>query len=205
MRTQKVNISFSSYTDANLENKAQHIFSSMNGNANFPNPIPTLADLQNAITKYSTDLVAAASLDRTMVAEKNKSRQKVEILLSQLGMYVMFIANGDAAILTSSGYTLSKEPEPRHITNPGNVTLSNGITSGQLLASVKTVKGAKGYLHEITAEIPTDTTVWTSTPSSRSQFTFNNLEAGKKYWIRVAAIGSGEQIAYSPVTSQFVQ
>ena len=205
MRTSKISISFSSYSDANLETKAQLILVSMTGNAAFTDPIPTLADLEVAVTKYSNDLVAAASLGRTNVANKNASRQQLENLLSQLGMYVMYIANGDEAILTSSGYSVTKAPEPRYISNPGNVSLSNGITAGQMISAVKTVKGAKGYLHEICAELPTIDTVWISTPSTRSQFTFKDLEPGKKYWVRVAVTGSGEQLAYSPVASQFAQ
>ena len=205
MKTQKINISFSGYTDADFENKAAHIHASMAGNPAFPTPIPTLADVQAALTRYSNDLVAAATLDRVAVAEKNKSRLQLELLLAQLGMYVMFIANGDAAILTSSGYTLSKMPEPRYITNPGNVDLGNGITSGELVASVKAVSGAKSYLYQIAAEEPKDNTQWESNSSTRSKFTFTDLVPGKRYWVRVAATGRDEQVAYSPVASQYVQ
>ncbi len=205
MRTSKVNISFSVYSDANLETKAGLILASMTDNPAFTNPIPTLAELEVAVKKYSDALVAAASLGRINVANKNAIRQKLELLLSQLGMYVMYIANGDEAILVSSGYSLAKVPAPNYITYPGNVTLSNGITAGQMLASVKKVKGANAYLHEICTEPPTEDTLWISNPSTRSQFTFNNLVPGRKYWIRVAATGAGEQIAYSAVASQFAQ
>ena len=205
MKLQKVSISFSKYSDADFETKAEHIVGSMTGNPAFVSPIPTLADVQAAVTKYSADLVAAAGLGRLNVAEKNKSRQQLELLLTQLGMYVMYIANGDAAILTSSGYSLTKEPEPAYVTNPGNVTLTNGVTSGQLIGTVKNVKAALGYLHEITEAEPVDATVWNSTPSSRSSFVFKNLQPGKKYWVRVGAIASGEQLAYSTVASQFAQ
>ena len=70
MRTPKVSTSFLSYTDANLETKAQLILASMTGNPAFANHIPTLAELQAAVAQYSTDLVAAAALGRTNVATK---------------------------------------------------------------------------------------------------------------------------------------
>lgn len=205
MKTQKINLSFSEYTDADFENKVALIISSMTGNLHFPSPIPTLADVQAALTKYSADLVAAATLDRVAVAAKNKSREQLELLVAQLGMYVMYIANGDAAILTSSGYTLSKQPEPRYITNPGNVELGNGITSGELVAKVVAVAGARSYTYQITTEEPTPATVWDSNNSTRSKFTFQNLVPGKRYWIRVAVTGRDEQVAYSPVASQYAQ
>ncbi len=205
MRTPKVSTSFSGFTDANLETKAQLILASMTGNPAFANPIPTLAELQTAVTRYSTDLVAAAALGRTNVANKNASRQLLENILAQLGMYVMYIANGDEAILISSGYSMLKSPEPIYITNPGNVTLSNGITTGQMMSVVNAVSGARTYLHEICTEQPTAATVWTSNPSSRRQFTFTDLVAGKQYWVRVGVTGSGEQLAYSPIANQFAQ
>ena len=205
MKTQKINISFSNYSDADFENKVGHILASITGNPAFPAPIPTLADVQAALTKYSADLIAAATLDRVAVAEKNQSRQQLELLIAQLGMYVMFIANGDLVILTSSGYTLSKSPGPRYITNPGSVQLANGITSGELMASVKAVSGAISYVYQIATEEPTDNTHWESTTSSRSKFMFTDLVPGKRYWVKVAATGRDEQIAYSPVASQYVQ
>jgi hypothetical protein len=205
MKTQKINMSFAAYGDAVFEQKAQAILSSMTNNPAFPNPVPTLQEVTNALAQYSADLVAAASLDRTAVAMKNKSRTLLENLLRQLGMYIMYVANGDAAILTSSGFTLSKLPEPNYITNPGNVTLANGVSTGVMEVSVGAVKGAKGYVYQIAGEEPVTGTEWQSTNSSRSKFTYTNLQPGKRYWVRVAATGSGEQIAYSPVASQFVQ
>lgn len=205
MKMQKININFDRYSDADFENKAAYILASMKNNPAFPTPIPTLVDVEAALTKFSADLTAAATLDRVAIAEKNKSRLELELLLGQLGLYVMFIANGDTAILTSSGYTLSKVPEPRYITNPGNVNLSNGITSGELVASVKAVAGANGYLYQVATEEPTDSTQWESNYSGRSKFTFTGLIPGKRYWIRVAVTGRDEQVAYSPVASQYVQ
>jgi hypothetical protein len=205
MKTQKINMSFSGYSDADFEQKAQYILTSMTNNPAFANPIPTLPEVAAAVALYSADLLAAATLDRTAVAKKNNSRKALEDLLRQLAMYVMYIGNGDAAILTSSGFTLSKLPEPSTITNPGNVTLGNGVSTGIMEVSVKTVKGAKGYVYQIAEKEPAAGTEWLSTNSSRSKFTYTNLQPGKRYWVRVAATGSGEQIAYSPVASQYVQ
>ena len=204
MTKSKINISFSRYNDADLLNKANHIVSSMTDNPWFVNPVPTLAEIEAAVLAYSTALTAAAGLGRNNVANKNKARNTLEQLLGQLGMYVMFIANGDVAILTSSGYTLSKEREPRYLDNPGNVTLSNGITSGQMVASVKNV-ALTGYLFQITETSPAENTQWNSTNCSKSQFVFDNLVPGKQYWVRVAAAGTRSQVAYSTVATQFAQ
>src|SRR5665647_1137029 len=201
----KVSINFSSYSDSNFGKKAEHIHNSMNLNAAYPTPTPTLPVLLAAITQYNTDLLAAANLGRTFVADKNKSRQQLDITLRLLALYVMQEAKGDEATLISSGYTITKQREPSYITNPGNVTLYNGISTGEMGSSVKSVSGAVSYVHQITSELPTDDTVWESNNSSASSFVFKNLIQGKQYWVRVAVVGTRGQLAYSPVASMFVQ
>ena len=205
MKMQRISTSFSRYSDAHLEQKAEYIIEQMTGNAAYPNPVPELVDVQASLTTYSNALIAAAGLDRTEVAFKNQARENLEIILGKLGMYVMNVALGNVAMLTGSGFTLMKASEPQYINNPGNITISNGITSGEMVVSVDGVKGAKSYLHQIATELPTETTEWVSNSTSRSKFTFTELQPGKQYWVRVAVIGSRGQIAYSPVATQFAQ
>ena len=205
MRNPKIILNYTSLSDADFEGKGTFILTSMTGNPHFPDPVPTLVEVQAAVTNYSDALNAAAGLGRNNVALKNKCRNELQGLLTQLGMYVMLVANGDVAILTSSGFTLAKVPEPAYITNPGNVTLSNGVTAGQLVSSVAAVLGARLYFHEICDAPPTDNTVWDRKQTSRARFVFTGLIPGKQYWVRVAVTGSGEQIAYSTVATQFVQ
>lgn len=201
----KIKINFSRYTDSDLETVAGFILQSMTGNAHFPSPIPTLAELQTALTTYSTALVKAEDLGRLNVAEKRQARRQLELLLGQLGMYVMYIANGDEVILTSSGYSLAKEPEPQNIANPGNVTLGNGVSTGEMVASVKAVAGARSYIHQITADPLTPESVWQSSTSSKSKMLYSNLQPGTKYWVRIAAVGTSDQTTYSPLSSMYVQ
>ena len=206
MKMQKVSTSFSNYSDANLEQKAEYIHEQMTTNATFfPAPEPTLGALKDAITEYSTALIAAAGLDRTLVALKNEKRQNLEVVLAKLGMYAMNVALGSVAMLTASGFTLLKQGEVQYITNPGNVVIANGITSGELVASVPAVKGAKSYLHQISTVEPGENTPWQSITTSKAKFTYSELQAGKQYWVRIAAVGSRGQIAYSPVSTQFAQ
>jgi hypothetical protein len=205
MRIPKINLSFKTYSDADLLTKANHIASSIAANpAVFASPVPPLPDLQAAIATYSADLIAAASLGRVNVATKNQSRDVLIEVLVQLGRYVTYIAAGDENILILSGYTLAKEPQPRHLENPGTVTLSNGNTTGAMISFVKR-GNANSYLHEIADTLPADSTTWTKFPSINSQFTFTSLTPGKQYWVRVAAIGYRNQVAYSTVATQFAQ
>ena len=205
MKVLQLSICFTRFSDADFQNKAEYILACMTGNASFAEPIPTLAEIKEAVISYSSSLTAASGKDRILVAEKNKCRQQLELLLGKLGLYVMYVAMGDTAILASSGYSLVKEREPQYITNPGNVTLTNGVTTGQLKSRVKNVKAARNYLHQISDSEPADNTVWDIRTASRSKFVFKDLQPGKKYWVRVGVTGPGEQIAYSTIASKFVQ
>jgi hypothetical protein len=149
-------------------------------------------------------MIAAAAGTHSSVATKNERRKELTVLYVQLGLYVMYVANGNVEILVSSGYQLAKQREPIYITNPGPVILSNGVTSGELQASVTSVKGSKTFLFQYSESEPNDNTVWTSQTSTRKSYVFKGFTPGKKYWVRVAVTGSGEQIAYSTVSSQFV-
>lgn len=201
----KIILSFDRYTDFNFLQKSQFIYDSLKGNTNFQNLVPTLPDVLAAINKYGEDLQAAATGLHAAVAQKNQSRAILEGILKQLGLSVMTEANGDEAKLATTGYTLSKDREPRYITNPGNVTITNGITFGQMIGSVKAVVGGISYVYEITGDLPAEGSNWEIYTSSTSKYVFTDLIPGKQYWVRVAVIGSRGQKAYSTTTSFFAQ
>lgn len=182
--------------------KATYIVESMTGNPSFPDPVPTLAEVQAAVDVYNTKLLAAAGLGRVNVAEKNEARVTLEQMLYKLGLWVLFMANGVDAILVSSGFTLTKDKQPRNLEKPGDVTLAYDITSGTLISSIPKGNGT-GFIHEISDVAPAGNTVWKSFPASTSHFTFSQLTPGQQYWVRIAMVGSRKQIAYSNVATQF--
>jgi hypothetical protein len=200
MSNSKLSLSFTKYSDDGLETKAEGILSLMTGNSYFPAPVPPLADLQVALTAYQTSIVEAVTSDKIKIANKRSCRIELETVLVQLGRYVMFVANGNELMLISTGFDLVKQPEPKVLEEPGLVTVSNGISSGRLVVSIKRVKGAYSYLYQITPDPLLPNSTWTSMPLNRSTGIFENLVPGQKYWIRVAAVGAGTQIAYTQET-----
>ncbi|MFT3934764.1 MAG: hypothetical protein QM726_14160 [Chitinophagaceae bacterium] len=109
MQTAKALLDFRQLSDPNFENKASYILACMKGNTNFPNPVPTLAELEAAISNYAEALIAAKSRDSIKISIKSQQRQKLDKILVKLSLYVNFVANGDRAIIVSSGYTASPE------------------------------------------------------------------------------------------------
>ncbi|MEO6231182.1 MAG: hypothetical protein ABJB11_15250 [Ferruginibacter sp.] len=205
MRTPTVKYYFVPLTDKNFAVAAGHILQCMKGNVAFPSPSPALPQLTALLAAYSAAIVAANNGDRLQIAIKKAARNQLQQQLSRLALYVMQVADGSETILISSGFPLAKKPERLSIEQPGAVTLCNGITSGQLISCIKAVKGAKCYTHEIAESETPDNAQWKGYSSSRRKFTFNNLVPGRKYWVRVAALGTGEQMAYSALGYQWAQ
>lgn len=203
MMSPKLNLS-TPFSDAVFLSKARYVLASMTDNPNFPNPVPPLTALSDAIQAFNDAVVAANAGTHSMVAAKNERRQELTLVYVQLGLYVMYVAIGNVAIMVSSGYQLSKQREPVYISNPGNVTLTNGVTSGELQASVNPVKGSRLYLFQYADTEPNELTTWNAQTSTKKSYVFKGFTPGKKYWVRVAVTGPGEQIAYSTVASQYV-
>jgi hypothetical protein len=52
MKIQKISLSFSGYSDANFATKARFILDSLTNNPLFPNPVPALANVEDAYSSY---------------------------------------------------------------------------------------------------------------------------------------------------------
>lgn len=116
----------------------------MNGNVDLPTPTPGLDVINDAIVFYQAALTTAQSRERIQVVIKNQARAALIVLLTELTNYVTFTANGNPAILISSGFDMRKDPEPSSITKPGKIQVTDGLKSGELTVSVHGVKEARG-------------------------------------------------------------
>ena len=199
-----LNRDFTIFSDAEFETRGLHITNSMTGNALFPDLQVRMPEIKTALEKFSASLASARALGRQLVAEKNKSRISLSFLLSNLALLVMAQTN-DAAELLTTGFVLRKQPEPRQITSPGNVTLSTGLNPGEINLYVNRPKGAESFLHQISDTTGTEERVWISTASTSNKHVFSNLQPGKLYAVRTAAVGSKGQIAYSTIGTIYAQ
>ena len=205
MSNNKINMGFTHFNGPAMQARTRDIIAALTDNALLPNPEPSIATVTTHLDTYTQDCVEAAAGSRAAVVNKALSRKQLETTLGLLGLWIMSVAKNDLSILATCGYTISKQPQPRYITAPGLVSLSNGLSGGQLVAAVPAVSGATGYQFEISEFPPGDGVNWVSTIASTTKFTYKNLVPGKQYWVRVAAAGSRQQLEYSDVVSRFVQ
>lgn len=199
---QTVKTSFARYADANVEVATGHILSSMDGNPNFPGPIPVIAQITSAAEVYHNALLAAQSRAPQDIRVKNDARRTLTQLLKELGLYIIAAAKGDVIMMSTTGFPLSKVPSPRTTTNPGPVTLRRGNSSGKMEALIKPEKPSPGYLFQITNSDPALGEVsWNSHGSTVNKFVFTGLVRGSQYWVRAVAIGPRGQQVTGPYSS----
>ena len=200
----KVITDYSRLREAGLLTFGRSVLLHMNGNANFPAPVPSVEDMQGILNNYDEALTAAAGGDRLAVSRKNTLKKTVSTSLRQWGMYVNTVSQGDADKLASSAFKEAKQRQPIIIQAPVINEGLQGINPGSRLVIVEKSAGVKSFLYQIAADPLTEDTVWASYGDSRSKFEFTNLDQGKKYWIRIIAIGSNNQAVQSNEAAQYV-
>ena len=168
----------------------------------FATPKPAMTALKDAIDDYQLAVNAALSGDRVLVGQKNIARQTVIDMLHQLSYYVLMTANGDRQIALQSGIPLAKEPTPIVITKPSGLHVLNSNQEGELLVSVKKVKGAKAYMHQYSTDPLLKEESWMSMTCTATKCKLEGLTPGTTYFLRVAAIGAKDQILFSDVVSK---
>jgi hypothetical protein len=203
MKMFRITNGFDKMNDAFLLIRANFIKDSLAGNSHYPTPLPTLTDLSSTIASFQAAVLNAQSGNRQEVSVKNEIRTTLIMQLHLLGNYVLFTAGGNEVIATSSGFRISKQPEPRPaIINPQGLALVNGLNKGELELSCGGVAGARSYLHEITPAPLTPSSKWETITSTLTKNLFANLESGKEYVCRIAAVGVKKQLVYSDIVSR---
>ncbi len=204
MKTSKIILGFRRLSDDQLEGQALAIAAAMTGNANFPEPTPALADLNNSIKLFSDALALAKTRDKVKVAIKNKCRQNLELLLISLASHCSYTAKADRSILASSGFALNTESNmARPLTPPENFTVQPGNHSGEVLLYVNTVPNAKTYLFLYGLSTMSNE-AWFVAVNSLPYFTITGLTPGNTYSFKIGAAGSKGQVLYTNVVSTIV-
>src|SRR5712692_1438409 len=100
----RTSLSFARIPDTELDNFAQGVIDAMTGNAAYPAPPVTIANLQAAKDDFTAKIAAAQSGGPPDTAAKNNSRQTLLGLLRQTASYVQINCSNDMATLLSSGF-----------------------------------------------------------------------------------------------------
>jgi hypothetical protein len=184
MKNPTISLGFSTYTDENFSLFTENIIQSMTGNPNFTTPVPALTDVQTALDDFNAKLTAVYQRGtKEAYAAKNQSRKTLEGIVKQLALYVITTCAGDEVKMLSSGYNLTKQPEPAgNPLQPQNLQLGDGPLSGEVLVKFDRVTNARGYQ----GRYMNGDAQWLLTdPFTRSRFVISGLEKGKEYQVQV--------------------
>ena len=184
----KVSLSFAALSDSELDNFAQGVVDALTGNATYPAPPVTVADLQAAIRDFTAKMAAAQTGGPVVTAAKNNARQILIGMLRDVAAYVQIACKGDSAQLLSSGFKMQSSNRAQSpLEQPQNLQLKNG-SAGQLVAAVSPVRNANMY--EGRSKLADGAGDWTSVYTGDSQhIIFNGLTRGKDYTVQVRALG----------------
>lgn len=191
MSVAKVTLSFARATDASLITFGDSVIDKMTGNAEYPEPSPTLASVQTSLTAFQSALAEAKQGGPAKTAAKNAARTTLLDKLRSLALYVQKECGGDLAILLTSGFEAIKPPTPAGVLPaPQQVTLTQGTLSGSLDLRGRPVSNAGSYEAQTTTTIDNPAS-WESVEQMTSaRMSLGGLEPGKTYWARLRAIGS---------------
>ena len=183
----KVSLGFASIPDMDLDNFAQAVIDGITGNAAYPTPPVTMANLQTAKDDFTAKIAAAQVGGPTDTAAKNNSRQALLGMLRQEAAYVQINCNNDMALLLSSGFQAQSTNRAQvALDQPVGLVIKNGV-SGQLVASVIPVKNTSMYEGRIKG-LTGDWMPSIFTGDSQ-HIMFEGLTPGTNYTAQVRALG----------------
>lgn len=181
--------------------KGRQIVTAMTNNTNFPNahpPLPTVTDALATLEKsYASVQVAKADV-KAKASAQDDANVKVDQILGQLAAYVESIAGNDEKIITSAGLTTkATRSAPIFLSPPQGLSATAGDHEGVIELSWKKVPHAKSYTIQMSPDPPTPESWAHAAIATASTATIENLMSGKRFWFRVAAIGSMGQSGWS--------
>jgi hypothetical protein len=185
MRKAKVIISFKNQSVPELIGFARNIVIKMTGNTSFPTPDVALTLITTAATTLETKYNAAQSGGKQQTADMHQARTALEDLLHKEGLYVERIALGNDTMILSSGYDVSKQPDPA--LHP-EFTVMNGDKEGEVILKHKAVAGAKAWVWQYCPDpIGSVPWIWIEA-STQATYTVTGFKPGTKYWFRAAHV-----------------
>lgn len=195
MRKERLLLSYTHLTDYELSTLAGRVLAAMTDNDNFPDPMPSLAELEPLVNTYrSRHEIASRRGSALEISQKNESRQQLLEAFKQLAFYINTVSDGSQPMLVSSGLILASQPREVYVPDiPRLLRLRDGRVSGQMRLDFEPVKDALEYLYTVSDAVDEQgNVVWPDpvlTTRSRRNF-IDPVEPGTTYFARVRARNS---------------
>lgn len=201
----KATLQFKQLTEPQLARYGENILIKMTENATlFPDPDPSLADLESALTLFNRSLADAAYRDMRQVKIKNQYLGALKQVIFELSLYVTKVSKGDRTVILAAGFLPTRDPVPvGSAPKPQNFRVELMTANpGYVRLRVKAWNPALVYQFEYRKK--NGTGIWEPVLSSKSNCIVSGLESLEEYEFRAAYIGSDPLVTYSDVISMHV-
>jgi len=192
----KALLGFSRAPDGDVHVSGLRLYDGLKDNPNFPKPPVDLEVLKAALHEFGALMAESIHRDRRVIAQKNKQRDKVTSMITEIGHYVEAVAQEDLAVFLSSGLdpgpTTPTSSEPIPLPVPKILNIEQGYT-GELHVYI-TPLGRKALYYQLRCtaidgiETPGTSTIITLT-NARAGKTVKGLTPGVTYAFQVRAFG----------------
>lgn len=187
MKKVKAVLDFVKMTEASKVQFYRQVIDQMSENANFPTPDVSMADAMAAVDALESALSAAGNGGHADKTAMYAQAAKTENVFRTLAAYVNRIADGDAVIISSSGFHESSQPvfSPKPV-----LSVVDGDNSGGVKLVAKAVDKAGAYIWQYAKDAaPANDSDWvTAGTGTRATFEIAGLTAACRYYFRMAAV-----------------
>jgi len=177
------------------------VYGNMNGNPDFPNPSPSMAEFHAAYLELKAANLAALDRGRMAIARRNRAKKVMEQYLSRLAGYVNSVCLGDTLKLMRSGFELTKRSSPiNSLDVPMSLKARPTEFPGQLKLRWKRVQGAIMYTVERSNLVNGQPGPWERVDeTSRTYYDIDGLRSDEMHCFRVRALGTQVKGPYSQI------
>ena len=177
--------------------KAREIVTAMTGNAHFPGPYPTLANLSTQANTTETAYLNSRGGEHAAVAVFHTALDQLERMMLTEADYVKVIANdnpdiGGDIIISAGMHFKSESPH-----NGQEFSVKNTRVKGEVSARTKSAGASATYIWQFRLQ---GERAWVSAKStSKAKYTYSGLTSASTYEFRVGvSVKSGPEVFSDP-------
>ncbi len=181
--------------------RAAVVYSRMNGNPDFPDPSPSMAEFHAAYIELKEANLAALDRGRMAIARKDRAVERINAHLTRLAGYVNSTCLGDIHKLMGSGFRLVERPAPiNRLETPRRITVRPTLYPQQLKVRWERVPGAVIYQVERATKSDAGQEQWERVAlTTRTNYLVDEMPSHVPQTFRVCAVGTKTESPYSQI------
>jgi hypothetical protein len=203
MRKSTIVLDFLKFAVANKIVFGRTVLAQMSALTVFVNPDVPYTEGTAIINKLEGFYMASRTGDHEQVALMHQAETEFNDYFRKMANYVNRTADGNDAIILSSGFHLAKQPVP---SDRPEFTVEAGDALGSILLKRKAADGAYSYVWQyyVGSEAPADDIWLLAGSTTQTSYLITGLTPGTKVWFRVAVVTPAGMQPFTAPISKFI-